>query len=158
MAARRALILLLLALGGCVAQGPPYDPARLPALDQGAARILVFRESGLIGAAAPIPVDLDGQPLAALAQDGYAWGDVPAGRHQLSAANWLGTSRLLIDLPAGSIAYVEAGWGPLAGNIFDRVPVSAPGAVASEQAGPYTLALVDPAAAEDALARSRRSQ
>src|SRR5579872_4270189 len=135
----RLLLLLVPALTGCVAQGLPYDAARLPPLAADAARIVVFRESGIIGSAAAIPIDLDAGPLADLAQDGFAWRDVAAGRHELSASDWLGTSRLLLDLAPGTVAYVEAGWGPVAGNVFAPVPSSVPGAVATEQSGPYTL-------------------
>ena len=64
------LLVLGLVLAGCVAQGPAYDPAALPPLAAASARILVFRESGIIGAATTIPVSVDGQASADLAQDG----------------------------------------------------------------------------------------
>ena len=69
----------------------------------------------------------------------------------------MGTSRLVLDLAPGSVAYVEAGWGPLAGNLFVGPPPSAQGAVDSAEEGPYRLTLVDPARAADALASARLS-
>ena len=151
-----------LALGGCaVARGPLFDASTLPALTGDTARIILFRQSapGGFGAGSSIPVKLDGQDFAEFPQLGYAWRDVPAGRHELSASRpgwWAGRARLVLDLSAGATGYVEVSHsGAAVASVF--APVAAVTATDSETGGPYSLVLTDPARAVSALSKCRRT-
>src|SRR4051812_26887817 len=89
--------LLVALLAGCaVAKGTQFNAASLPPLKPGEARVIVFRQSPLYGSGQTFPVTLDGQNFVKLPQSGFAWRDVPAGKHELeaSAFSYAGTARL----------------------------------------------------------------
>jgi hypothetical protein len=157
-------------LAGCAfAKGEPFNAASLPPLAPQNARIIVFRQTGTLGAGANIPVTLDGKPLTALPQNGYFWRDVPVGTHELeaSATLWAGTAKLGGELQAGRIIYVEASY---ANDAFQRtvgpggkpgmgVAWFGPGGIFStsdtEQRGLYRLVETPAGTALLALAKAR---
>ena len=155
------LMLLPLVAGCAVARGPAFDASALPALTGDTARIVVFRQSATLGfgAGSSIPVKFDGQDFVKLGQSGYAWRDVSAGTHELSASarwRWPGTARLRLNLAAGATAYVEASHsGAAVASVF--VPLASVTATDSEKGGPYSLELADPARALSVLKKCRRA-
>jgi hypothetical protein len=151
---------LLTALAGCVANGPPFNAAQLPPLASGEARIIVFRQSGALGFAARIPVTLDGQSFVDIPQDGFVWRDVPAGQHELesSATLYTGTARLGGVLQAGRTIYVEARYAQgtrTATGVAWFGPAGVFSTSETEQRGLYRLVETDPLAALSVLARSK---
>lgn len=160
-----ATILLSLGLSACaaVARGPVYDASSLPALTGDRVRIVVFRQSapGGFGAGVTIPVELDGRDFVELPQRGYAWRDLPVGKHELTAARpqWTfpGRARLVLDVDPGATAYVEVSHsGTALASVF--VPIASVTATDSEKGGAYSLELVDPERALTALGRCRRAE
>jgi hypothetical protein len=165
LSSRLVTIVLYLGLAGCaaVARGPLFDASALPPLTGDTVRIVVFRQSapGGFGAGVTIPVKLDGQDFVEFPQLGYAWRDLPAGRHELTAARPAlvapGRARLALDMRPGATAYVEVRHsGSAVASVF--VPIASVTATDQEKGGAYDLELVDPARAMVVLSRCRRAE
>jgi hypothetical protein len=104
------LVITAGALGGCAATGTRFAEveAGLPTLAAGEGRIIVYRETGFVGAGVRPTIRLNGEAIGDSAPGVVLVADRPAGRHVLSAQTEVEVTQD-IDLREGAVAYVQSG-------------------------------------------------
>ncbi len=140
MKPRHFALVLAAFLTGCVtnASGPSFDAMSPPPLADGMSRIYVYREhAAYIAQASTIVsahVTIDGLPVADLENGGFAWLDLPAGRHVISAQSGLDrTARRFYSAP-GANGYIEV-WDKTRMEGARFAAVVAAGAAAARRLG-----------------------
>jgi hypothetical protein len=112
----RLLMLLALALAGCGgatdADAPRYDAvaAQLP-LQEGAARLLLYRDYDLAQSLAWVPVKLNGADIGGVGPGHVMVCDVPPGTYKLEAQSqglWPGQDKT-VSVAAGQQIYAKIG-------------------------------------------------
>jgi hypothetical protein len=160
-------------LTGCMTQsGTDYASVaqKVGPPKSGQSRVVVLQEprKGLSMAFCACDMKLDGAPMGKLIAGSYAYADVPAGGHQLTASEVLfpGESRRDFVTQAGRTYYFllksserhdAVTGGALIGGIVGAVAVSAVSS-GSQNAGPADLLPLDEAAAKTTLAQLQLAQ
>lgn len=112
----RLLMLLALALAGCGgamdANAPRYDAvaAQLP-LQEGKARLLLYRDYDLAQSLAWVPVKLNGSDIGGVGPGRVMVCDVPPGTYKLEAQSqglWPGQDKT-VSVAAGQLVYAKIG-------------------------------------------------
>ena len=139
---RRPLIplaLVVIIAAGCAAARPPL---RLAAAPPDRARLVVYCDNNPVNDPSWTTVSLDGAPLGGIGPGNVFYRDVAPGTHEIAVRSeqlYPGQSKTL-SLGAGTTTYVDVqvviGWGK-----SETKPTR-----------PFALALVEPAAAEQAIA------
>jgi len=108
VAMRAAMILGLMALGGCVAMGPRFSPAPESPANHGV--VYVYRLSRFANIAVSPGVKVDGREYAALPSGGYMPFTLEEGEHSIALVlsdKYWGQARVRVSVKAGAESYVR---------------------------------------------------
>ncbi len=178
MDAKLVVVLLAVAIAGCVASGPLYPEQRGLVADvpPHAARITVFRRaSDTVFLGRPVPVAIDGRTRASCDYAGYAMVDVTKGPHvlRIDIPDYPGRCELAVDLIGGEeyfyalvpreSSYRAWALGSLVGFFVPLGGAAGLVAMAAESAdktcgGPFAIVPVDEDVALQALRTLRESR
>lgn len=127
-----AALLALLWLQGCAATGPKGSElgATLGAVPAGYARLVLFRSSGMLGAAVQPEILVDGQVVGTSKPGGFFVADVGPGKRVISASTEA-ASRLELDVLAGRTYYVRSAISM--GLMVGRIALTEEGAVTARE-------------------------
>jgi hypothetical protein len=135
-------LLIALALLAAAACAPPARPLTLSAAPADKARLVVYCDNNPVNDPSWTTLSLDGAPLGAIGPGNVFYRDVVPGTHEIAVRSeqlYPGQAKAL-SLGAGTTTYVNVqvviGWGK-----SETKPTR-----------PFALALVEPAAAEPAIA------
>jgi hypothetical protein len=105
------VLLVLLAIGGCVQQGPPFASVAgaIPPAPQGMARVFFYRWLEPYETVAPTTVMLNGRPVGVSETGAVLYRDVPPGQYTISVPSWgvYPNQFKTVVLTPGQVAYVR---------------------------------------------------
>lgn len=127
-----AALMVLMWLQGCAATGPTGSElgAKLDAVPAGYGRVVLFRSSGMMGAALQPDLLIDGQVVGSSKPGGFVYADVGPGKRVISASTEA-AARLELEVLAGRTYYVRSAISM--GLVVGRIALTEEGQVTARE-------------------------